>query len=525
LPGWDKKSESERVKQNPDGSFDLNFTDIPLTEAPALAGLPVSGLRLDSTGVSDLRPLAGLALANFAADNCRITDLAPLHGMPLRTLFVPRNPKLRDLTPLHGMPLRQVSLNDTAIDDLRPLHGSPVVELSIGGTRFNNLKGIVGLPLGRLDAQRCTDLTEISAVENMPLREVNFMGSYRIRDFSPLLDCPRLEVAGLPAGIREIDVLRRHPRLWKIGTVGTNPTAYLPADQFWDEFTPAFQPNAESQELIKKARAAGVAVGKTSSEGGVWVDGKGLLSISTGGTNMKDLPDYHGLQVTWIHCSASPFASLSPLGGLPLRGLTMESPKNVSSLTPLAECKDLNFLALINSSLVSDLSPLHGLHLTHLQMEGSLVSDLAPLRGMPLHYLSLRSSKITDLSALTGMTELRDLVIPTTKVADLAPLHKLHLERLIAGSTLINDIAPLAGMPLRVVNIDNTGVRDLSPLLECADLEEATIPRDATNVEVLLHHPKLKRLSYDYDSSYAGPSQTVAEFWKERGVAYTAPAK
>jgi Leucine-rich repeat (LRR) protein len=324
-----------------------------------------------------------------------------------------------------------------------------------------------------------------------------------------------LEFVNLPDGVREVDILRQHPRVWKIGTVNANLNSLVPADQYWDEFTPAFRPDAESGKLVTKAHAAGVAVGRGPTEDTIYVQGKGLLSVTTGGNNLKRLPDYHELQITWLFCNPSPFEDLSPLAGLPLRGLSMDAEHALVDLGPLAQCKELRYLAVTGGTKVSDLSPLHGLPLTRLVVDNSLVSDLTPLLGLPLRYLSLRGAKISDLSPLAGMTELRDLAVSSTQVADLTPLHKLRLERLIVGNTPINDIAPLAGLPLRVVHLDNTSVRDLRPLLECPDLEEATIPHSATNVEVLRDHPKLKRLSYDYDITYGGPAQTVAEFWKE----------
>jgi len=193
----------------------------------------------------------------------------------------------------------------------------------------------------------------------------------------------------------------------------------------------------------------------------------------------------------------------------------IDSEHEISSLTPLAQCKTLHFLSVINGTKVSDLKPLQGLPLTHLLLENNFVSDLGPLRGMPLRMLSLRSSKVSDLSPLAEMTELRELAVSSTPVVDLRPLKNLKLARLVAGTTGIGDITPLAGMPLRALHLDKTQVHDLRPLLECPDLEELTIPQDGTNVALLRHHPKLKRLSYDYDSTYNGPSLTVEEFWKQ----------
>jgi len=269
-----------------------------------------------------------------------------------------------------------------------------------------------------------------------------------------------------------------------------------------------------------------VAVGRAPTDDEIVMHGKGVFSILLTGANMKRLPDYHGLEVTWLFLQTAPQVNdLAPLAGLPLRGLSIDGEHGIASLAPLAPCKELRYLSVVNGSKVSDLSPLQGLPLTRLLLDGSLVSDLAPLSCLPLRLLSLSSSKVLDLSPLAGMTELRDLAISSTKVADLRPLKKLRLERLIAGTSAVNDITALAGLPLRVVQLEGTAVRDLSPLLECPDLEEATVPRDAKNVEVLRNHPKLRRLSYEYDATYGGPARTVAEFWKEYEASHPAAPK
>ena len=140
---------------------------------------------------------------------------------------------------------------------------------------------------------------------------------------------------------------------------------------------------------------------------------------------------------------------------------------------------------------------------------------MSPLRDAPLRILECTWTPISDLSPLASCTTLRELRIGDTKVADLHPLAKLRLERLAAYNTAVSDVAPLAGMPLKLLLLDRTKVRDLRPLLECPDLEEATIPDTAENVEVLRHHPKLKRLSYQWDILLDAPAQTTAEFWAE----------
>jgi hypothetical protein len=57
------------------------------------------------------------------------------------------------------------------------------------------------------------------------------------------------------------------------------------------------------------------------------------------------------------------------------------------------------------------------------------VSDLSPLKGMPLKHLNFAHSQVTDLLALPGMP-LVELWCNGTKVSDLSPLKRMPLKRL-----------------------------------------------------------------------------------------------
>jgi len=57
---------------------------------------------------------------------------------------------------------------------------------------------------------------------------------------------------------------------------------------------------------------------------------------------------------------------------------------------------------------VSDLSPLKGMPLTHLNCGSNPIADLSPLEGIQLTNLNFGSTKVSDLSPLRGMP-LKDL--------------------------------------------------------------------------------------------------------------------
>jgi len=134
-------------------------------------------------------------------------------------------------------------------------------------------------------------------------------------------------------------------------------------------------------------------------------------------------------------------------------------------------------------SQVGDISPLAGMPLVSLRIDGTKVRDLSPLKGVMLDYIDISHTKVTDLSALAGM-----------------PLRELHM-----NCVKVTDISPLEGMPLRVIGMLDVPVQDLAPLGECRELESVIVPVNGRNLEVLKRLPKLKMLN----------NKAPAEFWLE----------
>jgi Leucine-rich repeat (LRR) protein len=164
----------------------------------------------------------------------------------------------------------------------------------------------------------------------------------------------------------------------------------------------------------------------------------------------------------------------------------IEGGKIVELNVPLRACKDLWPLRALPDLRVlggearkglkrapdlADLSPLRGLPLNALGLEGSAVSDLAPLRGMPLERLSLRQTRVTSLAPLAGMP-LTSLDIAQTQVSDLSPLRGMKLTSLHLEGTRVADLSLLAGMPLREVWADQKVVRSSEVLRGVKTLEK-----------------------------------------------------
>jgi Leucine-rich repeat (LRR) protein len=167
---------------------------------------------------------------------------------------------------------------------------------------------------------------------------------------------------------------------------------------------------------------------------------------------------------------------------------------------------------------VKDLKALRMMPLRQLSLAYTEVSDLNPLRGRPLQSLTVAYSPVENLAPLTG-APLVHLHLSGTRAHDLAPLQKMPLQTLHLDSTPVRDLSALAGLPLKELRLDGcTELRDLTPLAKCTDLEVLTLPRDHGEIDFLRNLPKLKKLSYRYDTD---PSklEPASQFWRTRSLA------
>ncbi len=176
---------------------------------------------------------------------------------------------------------------------------------------------------------------------------------------------------------------------------------------------------------------------------------------------------------------------LSPLKGMLLNQLTLQSCSQVWDLTPLKDMP-LTDLDLSGCSQVRDLAPLKGMPLTELNLTNcGQVRDLAPLKGMPLTSLKLSEcAQVEDLAPLKGLPLTTLNLSGCGRVRDLTPLTGMRLNRLsLYKCGQVQDLTPLRGMPLTSLSLEACGqVRDLTPLkglpLINLDLPPATTEKD-----------------------------------------------
>jgi hypothetical protein len=195
-----------------------------------------------------------------------------------------------------------------------------------------------------------------------------------------------------------------------------------------------------------------------------------------------------------------------------------DSVTDISPVRALSELKELECRGSFKGrhwGMLSDLSPLQGMHLTSLRCDTNPVADLSPLRGQPLVHLNFQSSAVAELSPLKGMPVL-ELTCSHTKVVDLSPLKGMKLTKLTCDHTKIADLSDLTGMPLTLLFCNDTPVSDLSPLHGMSLTALSFTPKNITKgVDIIRSMKTLKTMGLSWDAQ----NQILpAEFWKKYDV-------
>ena len=146
-----------------------------------------------------------------------IHDLSLLQGAPLSELWLISCVEVSDLSPIHGMPLELLNVCFSSVTDLRPLRGMPLTRLFLSGTNVTDLSPLLGLPLTDLYVDRCPGLS----------------------DLAPLAEIPTLKNLIVPIQETNVETLRQHPRLQRLGYTLTGDAPMLPentAQEFWKNY-------------------------------------------------------------------------------------------------------------------------------------------------------------------------------------------------------------------------------------------------------------------------------------------------
>lgn len=203
-----------------------------LRSVEPLKGLPLRGLDLGFTYVSDLKPLTGMPLESLILENTPVADLSPLKGMPLKVLKI-QNTKVTDFSFLEGMKLTHFNVLNVPYSDLNSLRDMPLDTLWLTGSKVTDLTPLSSTKLVSLDVAETevSDLTPMGSIST--LKRLNIAKS-SVSDLSPLAGLSLERIVLSPERIRTgIDTIRNMKSLVYIQTeIEQN----LEAGEFWKRY-------------------------------------------------------------------------------------------------------------------------------------------------------------------------------------------------------------------------------------------------------------------------------------------------
>ena len=352
------------LRLNPDDTWHIDLSNNgELTDLSPLKDAPVSSLSLDATAVTDLSPLRALKLKTLFARNTPLKDLSPLAGLPLESLWLSKS-QVEDLSPLRDMPLKNLYLNNTKVTDLSPLRGLPLQVLEMAVTPLADIQPLQGLPLRDL-ALNHTKITDIAPLAGLPLTRLRLAGCQGVTDVSPLQQIKTLVDLTLPPKARDFEFLRTRANLARLAFAENPGDGFRPittAQQFWKEY--------DSQAWLRGLREQSAVRSSKQLSDGTW-------QLNLDNATLTDLKALADQRISDLSLGATPVTDLSPLQGLPLKSLDLKNSK-VIDLAPLKDLK-LETLSL-RGTKVTDLSPLSGLPLKSLWLSNCKeLTDLSPL--------------------------------------------------------------------------------------------------------------------------------------------------
>ncbi len=172
----------------------------------------------------------------------------------------------------------------------------------------------------------------------------------------------------------------------------------------------------------------------------------------------------------------------------------------ITDLSPLEDLTGVRRLWL-RENLISDLSPLRDLPLDHLGISYNPVSDLKPLAGMvELANFHCDRCQIWDISALAGLTRLTYLDLNNNYIRSIEPLRRVNdLAEVYISDNDIEDLSPLENRNLRTLTAAGNRITDLSPLRNSLAMEtlDLNLNEGLKDVSVVERMTALKVLRLD----------------------------
>ncbi len=567
------------------GLIELNISETSVADlAPLREMHTLQKLNVSTSKVTVLAALSGLRLSSLSFRECPIRDLNPIRKMPLEELDLHRT-RVTDLSPLVGMPIKSINLSYAPVLDFWPLAQLPLEKCILQHNRIADLAVLRGRPLkelvlwGCVDARNYAAIAEIQTLEllllpsefrELPDADLAAIGALRKLPNLRQLGATIMNQMGIGAtGSKDLfwqDWDREQGLVTALRAHGIKFTlTKLPTGSYNLEINE--QPLIDLS-ILKGAPISELRISSESLADLAPLTGMPLTALRLAGSKIRDFSPLKGLPLRELYVDAcSDTADVAPLTEIPtLERLTVPlEAVNVEALRKLTKLQLLAFnvsrtglpaasvdefwkmydLSLrlraagavirrmkalddgtwdldIGNSNLKDLTLLTGSPISALRIDSTKVTDLSPLRGMPLRWLQIGHLNVTDLSPLQGMA-LQEFQATEGRFTDLTVLRGMPLKSLSISKSKITDLSPLRGLPLQYLKLHGCDdLTDLSPLLECKDLQMLTLPPKAKDVAALHALTKLERVGYQDAGPRNEPDATAEEFWREIDVPWRA---
>jgi len=124
----------------------LDMTSSPVADLSPLRGMPLTCLRVRNTRVRDLSPLAGMPLDELDCTSIPARDISVLSSCRALTQVYLSHMQLRTLESLRGLPLTDLRCDNTGITNIAPLAGAPLILLRLNNTGVTDLTPLLECP-------------------------------------------------------------------------------------------------------------------------------------------------------------------------------------------------------------------------------------------------------------------------------------------------------------------------------------------------------------------------------------------
>jgi Leucine-rich repeat (LRR) protein len=409
----------------------LSFNDTVVSDIAPLEGMPLTVLWCNNTKVADLTPLKAMPLRELKCDFVPERDasvlrgirtLAKINDMPVATFWMRVGPVMAAAPPVRNVGGGSAPRPGAST----PPHGRGS---EVGPTSANTSGGTISAKEQiRRFAEKMKELNPDwdgqleHKLEAGKIVEVCFTTS-AVTDISPVREIGGLRVLACNGPVNSTG----YPTLPSGKLTSLSALQGLPLQ----ELDCRNNPEIPDLQPLKGMRLRTLRCGWTKIGDLSTIAGMPLKVLDCRATQVGDLSPLKGMPLVELRLEDAPVADLTPLKGLPLKVLdcTCKQIKDLSPIkgmrldflycgrsqvSDISSVKGMPLTRLfIANSLVRDISAIKGMELKTLWCYRTQVTDLTPLKGMPLTDLAFdfvpeRDTKIVrsvkTLSRINGVS-------------------------------------------------------------------------------------------------------------------------